>query len=99
MKLDFNMASMYSSSPDDTLEVKALTQNLMKSMSFNFSTNASVKPTSYNASSTQDDGKTLLWNLIPGQDNQLTIETDIINTTNIAMLDICYFINSSCNCY
>lgn len=44
-----------------------------------------VKAEKHNASSVSDEGKTLEWHLVPGQNNNIEFEAKVLNTTNIAI--------------
>lgn len=84
MKSDFDMSSMTAS--NESAEMNAMTQNMLRSMNFSFALTLPAKVKIHNASTTQDDGKTLVWNLIPGQHNEISMQADVLNTTNIALL-------------
>jgi Protein of unknown function (DUF3153). len=86
MKLNFDMSSMTKTDQNENPTAKAMAQSMLRSMNFNFLLSLPVKSSINNASTTEDNGKTLVWNLIPGQDNVITMEADIWNTTNILLL-------------
>lgn len=57
-------------------------------MKFDFAITLPVKAKTNNASKNEDDGKTLVWNLIPGQHNEISMEAEALNTTNITIVSI-----------
>lgn len=82
---DLDMSSM-NSDPNADAQQKAMTQAMLRSMQFNFAITLPVKATSDNASKTEDNGKTLIWNLVPGQHNQVTFKAEELNITNIILV-------------
>lgn len=85
-KMDFDMTSMSGNSSSQSSEIDAMAQSLLRSMNFNFLLTMPVKAQTHNASKIEDDGKTLVWNLIPGQKNEIAMTASVWNVTNIAML-------------
>lgn len=82
------MSDMAKSQPGETPETAAMTQGMLKSMKFDFAITLPVKAKTNNASKNEDDGKTLVWNLIPGQHNEISMEAEALNTTNITIVSI-----------
>ncbi len=67
-------------------EIDKLAEGMLKSVNFRFALTMPVEPLTHNASTTEDEGKTLVWNLIPGQNNEMNMTTEVWNINNIAML-------------
>jgi len=61
---------------------------MISQIKINFVLTLPVKPGKNNASTTKDDGKTLVWQLVPGTNNQIQMEASVPNTTNIVLASI-----------
>ncbi|MTI94564.1 MAG: DUF3153 domain-containing protein [Firmicutes bacterium] len=61
-------------------------QMMLNQMNFRFTITLPVKPDSHNADSVSEDGKTLTWNLRPGQANPINLEASVPNIVFIAIL-------------
>src|SRR5690606_30522362 len=59
---------------------------MINSIDLRFLLTLPVKIENHNASNVTDEGKTLEWILIPGEDNPIHLEAKIINITNIAVI-------------
>lgn len=86
LKMDFDMSDMTEGDSGESEEIKAMTQSMLRSMNFNFLLTLPVEASTHNASKTEDAGKTLVWNLIPGQNNPIEMEAEVVNTTNIGLI-------------
>lgn len=82
---DLDMSAMNNSMPTDP-QSRAIAQAVENQMKFTFALTLPVAPTSSNASSTQDNGRTLVWDLAPGQHNQVTMQAQVINYANVGLL-------------
>jgi len=70
--------------PEDDLG--GLGNAMLSQVNLRFILTPPFTPQHHNASVVRDDGQTLEWHLIPGQDNQITMEASVPNTTNIALV-------------
>jgi hypothetical protein len=83
---DLDMSKMGNGLSGETDEQKMMAQTMLRSMKFDFALTLPVKAKSSNASKVEDNGKTLVWNLIPGEHNQVTMEAEAWNVTNLILL-------------
>ncbi len=67
-------------------------QDMFSAMRFDFTLNLPIEPTRHNASSTEHDGKTLIWNLTPGGTNTIYMEAEVWNIQTIAILTVLLFL-------
>ena len=63
-----------------------LGERMLRNMRFDFTLNLPVKPAKHNASTTENDGRTLIWNLAPGDKNPIYVEIEVLNIQNILIL-------------
>ena len=63
-----------------------LGKRMLQNMRFDFTLNLPVKPAKHNASTTENDGRTLIWNLTPGDKNPIYMEIEVLNIQNILIL-------------
>jgi hypothetical protein len=82
---DLDMSSM-AGKPTDDQQTKAMATAMLRSMKFDFALTLPVKATNQNAAKTEDDGKTLVWNLTPGEHNQINVTAEAWNITNIVLV-------------
>jgi len=84
--MDFDMSDMANSSAGQSAQEDAMTQSMLRSMNFNFALTLPVAALTHNASKIEDEGKTLVWTLVPGQKNPIAMTAEVWNMTNIALL-------------
>jgi hypothetical protein len=84
LKMNFDMTDM--ADTGGSSEVDAMSQSMLNSMNFDFILTLPAKATTHNASTIKDEGATLVWNLMPGQTNEVTMTAAVWNVTNIVLL-------------
>lgn len=92
VKMDFDLSGISDSSSGHSPEIDAMAQSMLRSMDFNFSLTTPVKVQTHNASKTEDDGKTLVWHLLPGKNNEIALTASIWNAANILLLGVGIFV-------
>ncbi len=63
-----------------------LGERMLSNMRFDFTLNLPIRPAKHNASTTENDGRTLIWNLTPGDKNPIYMEIEVLNIQNILIL-------------
>lgn len=69
----------------DQSEMGDLSDTLKEQINFDFVLTLPVKASDHNADEVQDDGYTLVWNLEPGEENQVTMAKSAWNVMNIVI--------------
>lgn len=77
-----DLTDMKGNSEDD---LEGLGNAMLSQVKMRFILTLPYKPTNHNASLVRDDGRTLEWQLIPGQDNKLQMDVVVPNVRNIAL--------------
>lgn len=85
-KMDFDMSDMLNNDLGEFDEIDNIAQSMIKSMNFSFALTLPVSALTHNAGKTEDDGKTLVWTLLPGQKNEIEMTAEVWNVKNIALL-------------
>ncbi|AVX40775.1 Protein of unknown function (DUF3153) (plasmid) [Carboxydocella thermautotrophica] len=65
-----------------TEEEKAMQRAMLNQIKFDLAMTLPVKAEYHNASMVIDDGRTYVWNLIPGKNNEIILEAKVLNTRN-----------------
>lgn len=65
--------------------VEGLNTYLLDQVNYNFILTLPLQPDAHNAHSTQDEGRTLIWRLIPGQANLIKVEASHWNVTAFSL--------------
>ncbi|MCF8009836.1 MAG: hypothetical protein K9L17_00010 [Clostridiales bacterium] len=69
--------------PEDNLS--GMGDAMLNQVNLRFILTLPFVPENHNASAVRDEGRTLEWHLIPGQDNQITMNASVSNVTNIVL--------------
>jgi hypothetical protein len=78
---NFDLSSLADSSQN---EFSGLTNAMLSQIKLQLLVTLPIKPGLNNAANTLDNGRTLEWDLIPGQNNQIQMEATVPNVLNIA---------------
>lgn len=82
---NIDLSSMKTNPKD---ELAQISNAMLSQVKINFVLTLPIKPGKNNASTTQDDGRTLVWQMVPGTNNIIQMEATVPNTTNIALVVI-----------
>lgn len=85
-KMDFDMSDMANNDSGEFDEIDNIAQGMINSMNFSFALTMPISALTHNAGKIEDDGKTLVWSLIPGQRNEIEMTAEVWNVKDIAML-------------
>ncbi len=62
-----------------------ISRSVLSQIKFDFILTLPAKATTHNASKVSDDERTYIWNLMAGQDNDIVLEAQKLNVTNIVL--------------
>ena len=68
-----------------TGQLGGLDSYLLNQINFEFVLTLPIKPDEHNAATIQEDGRTLVWDLVPGQNNRLMVEASHWNPISLGL--------------